>query len=42
MKQEKLLEALEKIEEELIEEAAPENKPPKKKEKKVVWMKWGL
>ena len=42
MKQEKLLKALEKIDAELIEEAAPENKPPKKKEKKVVWMKWGL
>ncbi len=41
MKQEKLLEALEKIEEELIEEAAPGNKPPKKKEKSMVWMKWG-
>ena len=31
MKQEKLLEALEKIEEEWIEEAAPENKSLRKK-----------
>ena len=41
MKQEKLLEALEKIEEELIEEAAPGNKPPKKKAKPMTWVKWG-
>ena len=41
MRQEKLLEALEKIEEEWIEEAAPENKPPKKKAKPMTWVKWG-
>ena len=41
MKNERLLDALEKIDEELIEEAAPGNKPPKKKTKNMVWMKWG-
>jgi len=40
MKNERLLDALEKIDEELIAEAAPGNKPPKKKNS-VVWMKWG-
>lgn len=39
MKNGRLLDALEKIDEELIEEAAPGNKPPKKA-KKQVWMKW--
>ncbi len=41
MKNERLLNALEKIDEELIEEAAPGNKPSKKKIKNMVWMKWG-
>ena len=40
MKNERLLDALEKIEEDLIAEAAPGNKPPKKSNG-VVWMKWG-
>ena len=40
MKNERLLDALEKRDEELIAEAAPGNKPPKKKNS-VVWMKWG-
>ena len=39
MKNERLLDALEKIDEELIEEAAPGNKPPKKKTKNMAWMK---
>lgn len=39
MKSEKILDALQQIDEELIEEAAPGNKPPKKA-KKQVWMKW--
>ena len=41
MKNERLLDALEKIDEELIEEAAPGNKPPKKKAKTATWVKWG-
>lgn len=40
MKNERLLDALEKIDEDLIAEAAPGNKPPKKSNS-VVWMKWG-
>ncbi len=40
MKNERLLDALGKIDEELIAEAAPGNKPPKKSNS-VVWMKWG-
>lgn len=40
MKNERLLDALEKIDEELIIEAAPGNKPPKKTNNRV-WMKWG-
>ena len=40
MKNERLLDALEKIDEELIEEAAPGNKPPKKA-KTVAWVRWG-
>ena len=36
MKNERLFEALEKIDEELIDEAAPGNKPPKKKTKTFV------
>jgi len=39
MKNEKILDALEHIDEELIEQAAPGNKPPKKA-KNMVWMKW--
>ncbi|MBQ2883220.1 MAG: hypothetical protein IJE43_05530 [Alphaproteobacteria bacterium] len=41
MKNERLFEALEKIDEELIDEAAPGNKPPKKKAKTATWVKWG-
>lgn len=41
MKNERLFEALEKIDEELIDEAAPGNKPPKKKVKTATWVKWG-
>ncbi len=41
MKNERLFEALEKIDEELIDEAAPGNKPPKKKTKTATWVKWG-
>ena len=41
MKNERLLNALEKIDEDLIAEAAPGNKPPRKKEKIMVWVKWG-
>ena len=41
MKNERLFEALEKIDEELIDEAAPGNKPPKKKAKTTAWVKWG-
>lgn len=41
MKNKRLLDVLEKIDEELIEEAAPGNKPPKKKTKNMAWMKWG-
>ena len=40
MKNERLLDALGKIDEELIAEAAPGNKPSKKSNS-VVWMKWG-
>lgn len=40
MKNERLLDALEKIDEDLIAEAAPGNKPPKKSNS-VVWIKWG-
>lgn len=40
MKNERLFEALEKIDEELIDEAAPGNKPPKKS-KKNIWIMWG-
>ena len=40
MKNERLLDALEKIDGELIAEAAPGNKLPKKSNS-VVWMKWG-
>ena len=40
MKNERLLDVLEKIDEDLIAEAAPGNKPPKKSNS-VVWMKWG-
>ena len=42
MKNERLFEALEKIDEELIDEAAPGNKPPKKKAKTAAWVKWGV
>ena len=41
MKNERLFEALEKIDEELIDEAAPGKKPPKKKAKIAAWVKWG-
>ena len=41
MKNERLFEALEKIDEELIDEAAPGNKPPKKKAKTATLVKWG-
>lgn len=41
MKNERLFEALEKIDEELIDEAAPGKKPPKKKAKTAAWVKWG-
>ena len=41
MKNERLFEALEKIDEELIDEAAPGNKPPKKKAKTTAWVKRG-
>ena len=41
MKSERLLDALEKIDEELIEEAAPGNKPPKQKAKNAIGVKWG-
>lgn len=40
MKNERILDALEKVDEELIMEAAPGNKPPKKAKNKA-WMKWG-
>ncbi len=40
MKNERLLDALEKVDEELLMEAAPGNKPPKKAKNKA-WMKWG-
>ena len=39
MKNERILTALEKIDEELIEEAAPGNKPPKKKWYRRTWVK---
>lgn len=42
MKSERLLDALGKIDEELIEGAAPGNKLPKKSVQKNVWMKWGI
>lgn len=41
MKSERLLDALGKIDEELIVEAAPEKKLPRKKKRKTKWMKWG-
>ena len=41
MKNERLFEALEKIDAELIDEAAPGKKPPKKKAKTATWVKWG-
>ena len=41
MKNERLFEALEKIDEELIDEAAPGKKPPKEKAKTAAWVKWG-
>ena len=41
MKNERLFEALEKIDEKLIDEAAPGKKPPKKKAKTAAWVKWG-
>ena len=41
MKNERLFEALEKIDSELIDEAAPGNKPPKKKANHMAWVKWG-
>jgi len=40
MKNERILDALEMVDVELIEEAAPGNKPPKTAKNKV-WMKWG-
>lgn len=40
MKNERLLDALEKVDEDLIAEAAPGNKPPKKS-KKNIWIVWG-
>lgn len=40
MKNERILDALEKVDEELIMEAAPGNRPPKKAPNKD-WMKWG-
>lgn len=42
MKSERLLDALGKIDDELIAEAAPENKLAKKSVRKKVWMKWGI
>ena len=41
MKNERLIDALEKVDEDLIMEAAPGNKPPKKKAKTTAWVKWG-
>lgn len=41
MKSERLLDALGKIDDELIAEAAPEKKLPRKKKRKTKWMKWG-
>lgn len=41
MSEEKLLDAFGQIEEEFIEDAAPENKPSKKKVIKSTWVKWG-
>lgn len=41
MKNERLLNALGKIDEELIAEAAPGNKPLKKKANRKTWIKWG-
>ena len=40
MKNERLLDALEKVDETLIAEAAPGNKPPKKNAKTKAWVKW--
>ena len=40
MKNERLIDALEKVDEDLIMEAAPGNKPPKKMKDKT-WLKWG-
>ena len=41
MKSERLLDALGKIDDELILEAAPGNKPSKKNSKRMLWIKWG-
>ncbi len=41
MKNERLIDALEKVDEDLIAEAAPGNKPPKKNAKTTAWVKWG-
>jgi len=41
MKSERLLDALGKIDDELILEAAPGKKLPRKKKRKTKWMKWG-